>query len=54
MITLDNQDVVVIYRILADLKAEDRKESRRSNRVYNLCNKISLVLKKAERRTFIV
>lgn len=53
MITLDDQDVVAIYRILTDLKAEDRKKSR-CNRVYNLCNKISLVLKKAERRTYIV
>ena len=50
MITLTEKDLLRIQTLLREIRQESMRVNRRKYRIYNLCDKVSVILKKSEKQ----
>ena len=50
MITLTEKDLLRIQTLLREIRQESMRVDRRKYRIYNLCDKVSVIIRKAEKQ----
>lgn len=50
MITLTEKDLLRIQTLLREIRQESMRVEKRKYRIYNLCDKVSVIIRKAEKQ----